>query len=63
MYHARKAQKGTDLGSPRTPSDLREPHLHGDWTGPGRTRYEVRFLDFIPVYMDGEGPEAPGRLA
>ncbi|GGS26221.1 hypothetical protein [Deinococcus knuensis] len=41
---------------------LRSPHLHGAWTGPGRTRYEVRLLGFIPVNMDGDGPEAPIRL-
>ncbi|WP_189065956.1 hypothetical protein [Deinococcus seoulensis] len=69
-YHARKAQGDADPGSPaapvstgrRMPPHLREPHLHGYWTGPGRTRYELRFLDFVAVNMDGEGPEAPVRL-
>ncbi|OWL95500.1 hypothetical protein CBQ26_12130 [Deinococcus indicus] len=66
-YYARKTQGDAETGAPtstgrRMPPHLREPHLHGYWTGPGRTRYEVRFLDFVAVNMDGEGPEAPVRL-
>lgn len=66
-YHARKTQGDADPAAPtstgrRMPPHLREPHLHGYWTGPGRTRYELHFLDFIPVNMDSEGPEAPVRL-
>lgn len=66
-YHARKTQGDADPAAPtstgrRMPPHLREPHLHGYWTGPGRTRYELRFLDFVAVNMDSEGPEAPVRL-
>lgn len=65
-YAAQKAQAGPrESGEPsgRTmPPHLREPHLHGYWTGKGRTQYELKFLDFIAVNMDGDGPESPVRL-
>lgn len=54
--------QGTGTGRPMPPH-LRMPYPHGYWTGPGRSLYEVRFLDFIPVNMDAEdASESPIRL-
>lgn len=44
------------------PPHLREPHLHGYWVGEGRTQYELKFLDFIPVNMDQDDQQSPVRL-
>lgn len=59
--HGAQATPGTPTG--RTmPPHLREPHLHGYWVGEGRTQYEVKFLDFIPVNMDQDDKQSPVRL-
>lgn len=70
-YKVRRAQQsavgGTQQGSSSgfvMPPHLRAPHPHGYWVGEGRRRFELKFVDFVPVNMDNpeEGGEAPVRL-